>query len=518
MRIKNIIKNNYIFFTLSIIQVVISFFTDRVIFNAELCNTSRYYLYKMIFFSVLLVFWHYFIKLINSIRLKNTKVIYCVKCFIVYWIIMTVFMVLLWPGNWREDENIILGEAVTWLELCAWQHILTSLWYILSMMLFPSPFMVVVVEYTIISVIVGYVIGELIFKFGKKSLFFGIIFLFPSLIAHNLYPMRICLYAYLVFLFIYILFFKNDYKYSKDKLFLLILLSVLISSWRTEGILFILCFPAILIFKEKRFAMKNIIACVLTISLSLGSIGIQNYYLSMANQNSNSYMLTGFLLPLSELIKAENKNNPDGELMTKLRDEIDVDMILNSKNGEDAFWDGAFDNMKTTEQYNNIKQIYSKLLKKYPKIFINERIDTFLNSTIINYNKYDKERHLRSGLLAECWGSKVLSFKLRNFVIKMLEGQTNNNIYNNIIGIFYCPAISAVLLFIVWIKYLILIKKNKMKFYLVSYLMLQFFAVFLTAPGYYFMYYLSTFICGYFLFIYEFLLKNLVKTPLKNQI
>ena len=107
-------------------------------------------------------------------------------------------LLAVWPGIWRTDEFGVLGNVIS-LQIYWWQHFLTSIFYILSLMLIPNPVGVIIVQIILVSMGFGYLAELFEYRTGKKWSGFLLLlpFCIPSVIMFQLYPMRITLYSIL---------------------------------------------------------------------------------------------------------------------------------------------------------------------------------------------------------------------------------------------------------------------------------------------------------------------------------
>lgn len=487
----------------SFVQTLFGLYLDRYIFASVAIFSVRYIIFRFILFIFLNFIWYYLFVFIKHIKNKE-KNYYCylivfLCCFVTY----SIIMLLLWPGNWIGDEKWIIATAIH-LDFNTWQHFITSLFYILSLMIFPSPVIIVIIQYTIISAIISYCIGELYKNFGRVSLLIGFLFLFPSIIAHVFYPMRLILFGFIELLFLFIIYNKrNDEKISVKTLVFLSILNIVLSVWRTETIFFVVFLPMILL--VRKYSKKTLLFFSVLIILSSGTlIMFQN---AMINNEGKKveYNVTGINYPFTYLLKEEYKNDKDSELIKHINTYINVEKAITFYNGDRAFWDGnVFENIKTDTQFKIFLSDFIELVKKNPKAFIQERFSTFHKTTYtIYYNGTIKYGNI--SLIMFNFDSYIktlpINASLRSNVINLLNANSNNSIINRIVLISYNLYIPIIMIIIMWLFSLTRIRKNNLVLFLISsFLLAQTLLVFITAPGSRFMYYFPVFVCGYFLF------------------
>ena len=139
------------------LHFILTFFTDTLIFDYSLSDFSSLLQAgksllaigsKVAFFFILIFIWHGLFYLFTKANRKF------VKYTLIYLGIMTLLLLLTYPGIFRMDEfGILFTAQVVFPEF--WQNYLTSIFYIISMMLFPVPAGIVFVQCICISLIVG---------------------------------------------------------------------------------------------------------------------------------------------------------------------------------------------------------------------------------------------------------------------------------------------------------------------------------------------------------------------------
>ena len=126
----------------------------------------------------------------------------------------------------------------------------------------------------IASGIVSYILYNFskIFKESKMVYFLYIPFLLLPVLDHNLYPLRLTLYSYIeAFLICQLIFIKKLGKNNKANLLVLSVLLILLCSWRTEGMVYLILVPIlflILLKKELPDIKIRVMYTILTIAIS----------------------------------------------------------------------------------------------------------------------------------------------------------------------------------------------------------------------------------------------------------
>lgn len=516
---------------LALIQWLISFYTDKLAFKyyndslnlfQNLNRNHKIILYKSIYLILLIISWYYISKLYIGIRDKNNETRSFIKYFLIYWITMIVFLIITWPGVWRWDEFAILENIVN-LDLNAWQHYITSLFYIFGFMFIPCPVGLVFTQITIISIIVGYIISKFakMYSYNKWiNLLYIPFFLFP-VIDQNLFPLRLSLYSYIELLFFCkIIFLYNDIEQIEGKnILLLACISGLLSVWRSESIFFMIFSPLIfiLLFYRKTGLRSKISYAILVIIFTIIFLVPHKYI--MKNYGGNSYSITAYIEPLHDLVKCEYIKYPNSDLLRSVDKVIDINKLLKFESGELAFWGGAVRENFNQSDLNELEKDFVKLIIKYPREFLSERTKTFLiasgfvsdrsNQICDSANLFDITSDPKYFSFRENFKlNKPTNKTLRKNTISLMEGRnfedySKTTIYYPIIYNLFIPIIALSIGLIVGI-----FKRRILSICIIIPLLCQFTIVFLAAPGVYFMYYFPLYLIGYF-FVTLFILKKI---------
>lgn len=446
---------------------------------------------------------HQINKLYTEIKMGRIPAV-VIKYFIGYFCVLFIAFLLIFPGGWRWDDTSIYNAAA-WGQLNHWQHYLTSVFYIFCLTIFPAPFIVILGQILVISIIVVYMVYEL----GKyiQNRYVRLILFLPFIliptISTNLWPMRLVIYSYLeIFLVVKLVLFKIENRaWGIRQLFQAALLTAILSVWRTEGFYYVIAIPVVFLFlfkKETTIKLKVIMffmTAILTVLLYIPQ------YRGGQGEQGTRYEITGLCVPLVPLVH-EAVRSEDTELLGEIDIIFDSSVLeqayQDGKNGEYIFWnqheypfikDGL-----SSERFDAFKQTYVKLLLKYPWTYLKNRLQYLKRTAVGSWdpktatlyeeemgyvkefcNKYFLNRPLNevlrkeSALFLECDGRWKALQALENFLPQLM-----------------------ILLFInIWLFF------RKREFLLISLVYdLRIFLTFLTAPTGWFLYYFSAYLAG----------------------
>lgn len=498
-----------LFMFISSSQFIYSLYVDKLVFNVGKDKLLVYLIIKGLCFLVLTIVWQVIPYLYTETRRGNVKVKLYVKNFVIYLGIMMFFLLLTWPGIWRGDDVSVLQQAYN-LDINYWQHYLTSVFMILSLMIIPAPSGVVIIQICIVSLIVSYIVTEVVCRTKNKKIGYlmYIPFLLPAIITNNLFVLRTTLYGFIeVFLFAFIFFNRRKQK-EIDNLGIVVIgiLIGIISCWRSEGIYMLIMAP-LLVFSMyyKELSRKKVsLLLIILMSIVLLNSSIQNNG-KKGTLNISNYKFTAFNVPLSRLLRNENLKGKDIQYHIEQIDKvIDVQML---KENEDSIFLGAVREYTDEEWKQFIKSYVYIVINNLPD-FLRERGIYF--AKISGFDRYTSTTILDSSSIfdeANYYGdwdqpAKFLKSKeppidseLRKEVIRLLESREDNDymvstklshlLYNVLIWI-----ISAVIIMCIMLK-----RKKWTECLAIMCILIQFPIIFSTSPAPYFMYYIPLYIC-----------------------
>ena len=265
---------------------------------------------------------------------------------LLYFGIMFVFLLLVWPGIYVHDDIGVFSKA-TALIADPWQHFLSSVHMITSIMLLPIASAPVFFQCLFASLIVGYistytptVLTENAKKQKKLTIALFIIFLLPPVILHVLCGYRMSIYQYFeafILLYFYI-HYKKAEKISTPKMIYLLFLMILLCSWRSEGIYYLIGLPVLFyIIRKPLFTMRQI--AIYSLILIVATLGISKVNNKLIG--SNSYSLGALMVPISGIIDGAIESN-DEETLAIYDKAFNIQCIKDNniaKMPERIFWD-----------------------------------------------------------------------------------------------------------------------------------------------------------------------------------
>ena len=544
---------------IAVLHFAVSFLTDDFIFRyvkwdfstgLQAMKSLETIAVKIVFLGLLVLLWqglfYFFCRAKKEFR----------NLALFYFGIMVVLLLLTWPGIWRMDEFGLLSSSVQ-LYPHWWQNYITSVWYIFSLMLFPFPAGVILVQIIAISLIYARIVSNGLREYDRKTkmkimseneqvdkksaqatknagyiangekggrdirricyvVVLTIPFVMFPVLDSNLYPLRMSFYAFLELMLLselYFLYRRRTAVQSESEIecddrkviFALVPLAAVVTVWRTEAIYYLVLFPVILLCLGglKRYLHQILLYFIAFVIL------FAPQKIGEKMTSGDQYELTSVVLPLVPLVLQAQEDGAD-DLLAEINLVVDTDVISRAaaegKNGINMFWsEPDFQRSYTSEDFARFQSAYRKLIIRYPMIFLQERWQTFLASTdllentteLFTNDEVENYVNFRKYLL-----NRPISDKMRTAVIKTLEIRKSSNYEEKypVTDWVYSPLPSILILLIACV--IALAKKKRIPLVILFAAFARVPLVFLTAPSRLFMYYYSVYLIGYVLLFY----------------
>jgi hypothetical protein len=376
---------------ISILLCVWSFIGERYIFAFENFNHNSWLLYwtvKLLF--ILIVF---FSSIVLYLLIGKAKVgdIYS-RTLLVYsgfmLLIFFFFLLLLWPGNWNNDEFLIFNEARS-MHIQWHQGYVTSVFFMLGMMLFPSPGAIASVQVLICALCIGNMIATIQSIIGRKLVtnIYVVLFFMPFSLYYIFYPLRVSLTEFLLITLlckVIAMFYKEDF--SIRNIVLISFYSALLAVIRMDSIPYLFILPSLLLicmWKKTNWMQKaaSIILPIVVFMLMRIPVTLDpNYHFT-----SQRSMVISFVTSLSVLVA-----DPDLKSDNLQRDLKNIDQILpvkvlreNASSFDyDKIWGKIDQPLKINAQsYQSFMYSTINLIIRNPLDFFSSKFDVFSRST-----------------------------------------------------------------------------------------------------------------------------------------
>lgn len=469
------------------------------------------------FIIILAILWTFFFyMLIGNVALalyhKNETFLSYFKYFAGYFGFMSFFWLLCWPGIFKGDEFYVIKSALDFTMSGA-QSGITSLFYMVALLFFPSMASIVFFQLLIICSIFAIVMHDLFIYFqplGKKRFLLCLPFALLPVIDGNLFTLRATLVGW-IFLFLFAKSFLliKAKSISTWQLIYISILCGLVIAWRTEYVYLILFCPLLFFIKK----LMNLKKCALFLILIVCFFQLFQLPNKAALYGSNKYPISLVLNPVGNLFKeAEDLKGPQvyDDIMT-INELVDVALLRQTASVRNISQYWNIDDILPEEQLSAFMQASLRLIIYNPDKFLKYRWQTFaytsglykdrINhpggeciSAINSLLYYDHD--YRSFFLL---GNPPLGQSLREKTISFLACRIyeQDNIKTTaLLPIFYNLIPPLVLLLIMMV--ISVCKKRYDNVWLALLLLPSLVLIFLTAPAMFFMYYFCFYLCGYF--------------------
>lgn len=495
----------------TILHVLVVKNRDRVTFTWQ--DASRPFLYSIIFLALLICFFLYFCFFwaLHLLRRKNQIFLSYFKYFCLYGGIMGVFFLLTWPGIFKGDEFYVIKSALSFT-LSPAQSGLTSIFYIVALLIFPSMATITFLQLLLICSIFAYIMKNLKDIYPSRLRYLTlIIFFLPPVIDGNLFTLRATLVGWVFLLIICKLFFAYQRKrLPAADMLALSALSGLIIAWRSEFIYLLLLLPVSCLIL-KLVDKKRTLLMALLIVVCFGACNVPN---KIALNGSNKYPISLVLNPLANLFtEVEKLKGPDvyDDVMT-INELVDVQLLRQSASVRNISQYWNIDDVLPKEQLNRFMKASLRLIAYNPGLFLKYRTLTFLHTNgfypdeinhpggedvdAINKLVYYGTDYKSLFVLMEPPFGQTLREKCISF-LACRHYDKKNTTTTMLLPVFYNCIPTLILLFIALV--LNAIKKKGYLAIMILLTLAQAVLIFLTAPAMFFMYYFGFYLCGGFL-------------------
>ncbi len=492
---------------LTVIHILLVYKRDRVTFHVP--DEPGLIVYVLIFFAVLTAFGFYtlLLRAVTGLLKGDKELRYRFTFFCAYFVFLSVFWILTWPGIFKGDEFYVLKAALSF-ELSAMQSGITSVFYIISLLFFPSMATIVFFQLLVICAVFSLVAGDLFKVFsGWRRLIVMIPFVLFPVIDAALFTLRASLCGWLFLFMLFCLYRYAEQRDGRAFFYMMPAAAGLLCAWRAEFIYLLPCLPlAMLILRKDK--KKNALAALAIMILSWQLFSVPN---RIASAGENKYPISLVLNPVANLFtEAEDLKGPAvyDDIMTINRV---VDAALLRKNAS----------VRNISQYWNIPSVLDReLLEGFMKAslrliiynpgkFLKYRVQTFLytNGFYDGYTNHpggeDLDAINRLVYYGEDYGSyfafsrPFLGDGIRQKVISLLACRVyeKGNIHNRLLlPVLYDVLPLCILMPLVTV--FSLIRKRRIMAVLSLLTFIQVPLVFLTAPAMFFMYYFCFYLCA----------------------
>ncbi|MBR1391654.1 MAG: acyltransferase [Lachnospiraceae bacterium] len=517
----SIIEKNKVFstFFITLVLLFVCIYQSTRFFDQSVVFTKKYYLYLLVLMLVLGIVVSIGIKILWGLKECDVKTVFFVKSFTVILIVYVAFLLLTWPGIWRWDEFWILNNA-KYLQFNAYQNFLTSIFYILSLMIIPFPTGVIIVEIFLCSAIAAYVctVVNLDGNISKKYywMIYVPFFLQPA-VCSVLYPIRNSIFGFFeigIYSFVYFKMIKPQRAKVKDLLVFVVVIAIL-TAWRGETFYYMIMIPLIVLVCLWKTEYRKRIICAMFACAILGSIFIRVQSDLEKNTIGNDYKIISML---SFIYQETQLGGIQGDVADDIEKVISLEVL--EKEGIDAIWtedSGLIRKGYSQEDFRCLETGYIRLIITNPVGFVKQQIEYARNANGLggrftspfiekSYDLYSEQN------LSSTQGETMttiflteeftwpLSADFRSIIVKILQCVRIETEENNLLFPLLYNSVPAIFLLII-----VLFRETKRKeIYwcgIVLIVLLKTLIVILAAPGGPFMYYFPTWLCGYTIWI-----------------
>lgn len=178
-------------------------------------QTITWVILKIISFLFIILFWHFIPYSIEQIKNKNKTFNEILIFSLVYFIINTIVLIIIWPGH-THNEFSWMYAAQTKQEILFFWHWLSSFEIAITYNILPYIWGVTLINSIIQSIIVGICVFSIKNNLSKNFYLLTFIpFCFPSILILNHTPIRLIFITWLTVLFYTFIFINRNKEINR---------------------------------------------------------------------------------------------------------------------------------------------------------------------------------------------------------------------------------------------------------------------------------------------------------------
>ncbi len=244
-----------------------SLFYDKGTFTADPLSMAHNYIpCKILMFAAVYIAVSFLIRALTDRESLHRQIL---KYALIYFIPLIAVLIFKLPEGFLSNDESLIFEQASKLADYTWFYYITTWYYIVSMMLFPSWLGPIILKVILQCFTAGYSVARLkrYLKGSKRAYIIYLAFLLPPILAYTTSAHRIPIYIFLYILMMFTLLMDKleGVRFSLKRSLPMLFLIAILTQWRTEGIylavfgllLMIICYPSI--YEKKETRVKNIL-------------------------------------------------------------------------------------------------------------------------------------------------------------------------------------------------------------------------------------------------------------------
>lgn len=504
---------------------ILSFFTEQYFKEGEPQQLFTYYSSKFILVIYIFTCALFLIKFFKKLLKKDLFYRRWGKNLLYFAIPCLLFLIIAWPGYFVWDEFWVY-ECASRFILDNWQAYFTVYYYLIHLYIFPSIGTIVLFQILLFSFVCSWVLTKIDFSYTIKyrwvnGLFFLLLLLSPAIMVNAFMTYRSSPIAVLELWLCALLFFSaREQKITNRKLWTIVVLTVLLSVWRQEGIYHLVAVPLFLWCFLRQSGKKRWLAAAVIILT--GYFVCTSLYSVLMNQGAVAmrYQLTAYMNPLSNILA--NKDSIVDERSVAVFDKvIDVDKTksLAYIYETPSFWEGAVREGFTKAQFKDFKGEFWKVALSNKDIFLAARIQTMLGASGLS----DKGYYPKDAIYTYLQDNSSQGERVKNTLDKKLN-QPLNKSFRKVVYQLLNESLKYKIVFwnfIPILTFLLIIFIKEFNYrnaltWILFILLARIPILILLEPGSYFMYYYPMILSGVF-FVFIYVVEKINRTLLKGE-
>jgi len=456
-----------------------------------------YVILKCVFVFLSYIFFRYMIHYWIGIVEGNSEIKQKLKIYGLILFVYVLVLVHIYPGMWwcNGYDEFNLFHFARHLQVQYHQGVISAVIYILALMCYPSPAMVVLFQAVLGTIVLGNIAYDLYCESRKANMLFLLLVLSPACLYYTMYPMRAYLFAvfFLAFIHYYLKLCKERYNENKY-LYVLTFLLCMVINYRTEAKFLLVLYPFLIFrhFNRKMVIRAELIAvCSVLLASGLNTLGFQ--------RNNKAHASIMVIAPISLFLTDSSRDKTDFEQdILNIDKVLDVEKLIEKANY--ALADGErSDHVYSDEDLVQYYKSAMRIIVKNPDIYLKAKLKCAMDSLGMRKHSnlgYKLPEEVKPEAIAPYFADA--DRETHDLFARIIAGQykLGNVKMFYIFYAFWIPCALLVLLFFVGLK------KDRFLAAASAIIGMHLILTVLTAPTRFQMYYYAQYLVGWYLFIY----------------
>lgn len=247
-------------YLIGVIEIVFSFWNDFHFFDFSYTERGTifiaagnphvipfYIVLKILFVVILYAFLSYIAYCWMKVLEGDQKIILRLKMYVLIGVVYGIIFIHIYPGLWYNNfDELAVFNYARCLQIQCHQSAMMAICYMLALMFWPKPAMIVVFQLVIGTLVLGNIAADICSK-NRLQAFFLLTVFSPAGLYYANYPMRAYLFSVFFLAFVHYWLKFQGRKMTARELAIIVFILCIVINFRTEAKFLLVIFPLLLI-------------------------------------------------------------------------------------------------------------------------------------------------------------------------------------------------------------------------------------------------------------------------------